>query len=347
MIKRNLSKKALKKVALCTLFLMILLVCVKKYRDCIIYDDMKISVSEKVFEYGKNVNLKKFFQTTNKNYKYSIVKGLNTSMVGKQQVEVKVEYKGVAKVIPIQLDVVDSVAPIIDIKEDVLTIDEGTTTNLLNNISNVQDNDKSINYRELSTLEDGDNNYYTVSSNGFDYNNPGEYTISVVAVDQAGNRTEKSFRVVVNEVVKEPVYQTISQKSVFNDVVQNAASNLSGNDIVSIAQSLVGSSYVYGGNSPETGFDCSGFVQYVYSMVGKSVSRSSSTQASDGVGVSYENAEPGDILSWGHNGMVTHSAIYIGNGQMVHAMNSNTGVVISNVNGWSNLDVLMAVRRVA
>ena len=85
----------------------------------------------------------------------------------------------------------------------------------------------------------------------------------------------------------------------------------------------------------------------MYAQVGKSVSRSSSTQAYDGVGVSYEDAQPGDILSWGHGGMVTHSAIYIGNGQMVHAMNSNTGVVISNVNGWPNYDTLMAVRRVA
>ena len=52
-------------------------------------------------------------------------------------------------------------------------------------------------------------------------------------------------------------------------------------------------------------------------------------------------------MTWGHGGQVTHSSIYIGNGQIVHAMNSNTGVVISQVDGWTNYDTLMAIRRVS
>ena len=95
-------------------------------------------------------------------------------------------------------------------------------------------------------------------------------------------------------------------------------------------------------------FDCSGFVQYVYSRVGIYVSRSSYTQAYDGYGVSYSEAQPGDILNWGHGGQVTHSALYVGGGMMIHATNPSQGVVLSNVAAWESgsYDTLMGVRRI-
>ena len=343
-MKKKISRKKLKNGVLCTFLLVALVVLVIKYQETVIYDNLDVRISDSVFEYGNSINLKKFFKNTNDDYQYSIVKDLNTSKMGKQRVEVKVEYKGIARVVPLHLNVVDSTAPVINIKEESIEIDEDEEYSLSSNVDSVVDNDVKLEYKEEGSVAENDTNYYTILSNGFDYQTPGEYNISVVAVDEAGNKADKSFKVVVKEVVK-IVYQ--APVSTFQtDIVSNAAANASGGDIVSIASSYVGYPYVYGGNSP-SGFDCSGFVQYVYAQVGKSVSRSSSTQAYDGVGVSYEDAQPGDILSWGHGGMVTHSAIYIGNGQMVHAMNSNTGVVISNVNGWTNYDTLMAVRRVA
>ena len=343
-MKKRISKKNIKKGALCCVLVVILGVLCKKYWEFVVYDHLDVKLRSRVFEYGNSVNLKSFLKDSNDNYKYSVVKDLDTSQIGEQEVAVKVEYKGVTKVVPIPLSVVDSIAPVIEIKEDTITIDEGNEYNLPDNIVNISDNDAKLEYKEESSIVESDVNYFTLLTNGFDYKTPGEYNIVVVAVDGVGNRSEKSFKVVVNKVVKVVPQPKVSYQ---NTVVANAGVNVAGNDIVSIANSLVGSPYVYGGNSPQTGFDCSGFVQYVYSRVGKSISRSSSTQANDGVGVSYENAQPGDILSWGHGGMVTHSAIYIGNGQMVHAMNSNTGVVISPVNGWTNYDTLMSVRRVA
>ena len=85
-----------------------------------------------------------------------------------------------------------------------------------------------------------------------------------------------------------------------------------------------------------------------YSQVGIYVSRSSSTQYYDGVAVSYQDAQPGDILSWGHGGVVTHSALYVGNGMMIHATNPSQGVIASSVAGWESgsIDNLMAVRRI-
>ena len=343
-MKKKFTRKKLVKGVLCVILLATLFVLVQKYREIVIYDHLDVKLRSRVFEYGNNINLKNLVKDKNSDYKYFIIKDLNTSEVGKQRVEVKVEYKGVAKVIPIQLSVVDSIPPEMELKEDTITIDEDTEINLVDNVSSVTDHGEAIAYKELSSVVEGDTNYYTIYDNGFDYKTPGEYNIGVVALDKAGNKTEKSFKVIVKEVIKivvpsVPVYRS--------DIVTNAGVNASGNDIVSIAYSYLGYNYVYGGSSPATGFDCSGFVQYVYSQVGKSISRSSSTQAYDGVGIDYSEAQPGDILSWGHGGMVTHSAIYVGNGQMIHAMNSNTGVVISPVNGWTNADVLMAVRRVA
>ena len=68
----------------------------------------------------------------------------------------------------------------------------------------------------------------------------------------------------------------------------------------------------------------------------------------DGQAVSYENAQPGDILSWGYNGRVSHSAIYVGNGLMIHATNPRQGVIVSDVQSWirgSGLNII-SVRRI-
>lgn len=93
-----------------------------------------------------------------------------------------------------------------------------------------------------------------------------------------------------------------------------AAINAAGGDIVSIASSLLGIPYVYGGSSP-AGFDCSGFTQYVYAMAGISIPRTSGEQGYAGTFVSAAEARPGDLVwhSYGHVG------IYAGNGMVIEA----------------------------
>ena len=84
--------------------------------------------------------------------------------------------------------------------------------------------------------------------------------------------------------------------------------------------------YVAGGNTP-AGWDCSGFVQYVFSQFGISLPRTSGAQATVGTPVaSLADAKPGDILANG-----THAAIYIGNGQVMNAMNPVQGTAVSDV----------------
>ncbi|PID97503.1 MAG: hypothetical protein CSA82_03720 [Actinobacteria bacterium] len=93
-----------------------------------------------------------------------------------------------------------------------------------------------------------------------------------------------------------------------------AAANAAGGDIVSIAMSLLGIPYVYGGSTP-AGFDCSGFTQYVYGMAGISIPRTSGAQGYAGTFVSAAEARPGDLV-WHAYG---HVGIYAGDGMVIEA----------------------------
>ena len=117
--------------------------------------------------------------------------------------------------------------------------------------------------------------------------------------------------------------------------VEEVPLNPRGTDIVAYAKQYLGYKYVYGGSTP-AGFDCSGFTQYVYKHFGYSLNRTSSNQASNGVGVSKSNMQPGDLICFSNSKGSTsigHVGIYIGNGQFVHSANSRSGVIISNVDG--------------
>lgn len=124
-------------------------------------------------------------------------------------------------------------------------------------------------------------------------------------------------------------------------------SNPSGDAIVAYAKTFLGYRYVYGTAGPNT-FDCSGFVQYVYKHFGYSLSRSSKTQAKDGVAVSKSNLQPGDVLIFKNTAKtaIGHVGIYIGNNQFIHASNSRTGVIISSLSTSSYQQRYVGARRI-
>jgi len=122
--------------------------------------------------------------------------------------------------------------------------------------------------------------------------------------------------------------------------------SVSRRQIVALAQSLVGIPYIYGGSDID-GFDCSGFVFYVFDCFGIRLPRSAREQAQLGRGrgaVSPRHAEPGDILvfklkrDW-------HSAIYLGDGRFVHAPNTEGWVRFEKLNDYwlSRLEGVIAV----
>ncbi|MDO4601372.1 MAG: NlpC/P60 family protein [Eubacteriales bacterium] len=98
-----------------------------------------------------------------------------------------------------------------------------------------------------------------------------------------------------------------------------------GSSVVDFATQFVGNPYVWGGTSLTNGADCSGFTQSVYANFGVSIPRTSYEQQNAGYEVPYSEAQPGDLICYGG-----HVAIYMGNGQIVHASNSRDGIKISN-----------------
>lgn len=102
-------------------------------------------------------------------------------------------------------------------------------------------------------------------------------------------------------------------------------------DLADYALQFVGNPYVAGGTSLTEGADCSGFVMKLYEHYGVTLPRTAPAQATVGYAVSLENAQPGDIVSYGYNGVVGHSAIYIGNEMIVHAATPRDGITTASV----------------
>lgn len=108
-------------------------------------------------------------------------------------------------------------------------------------------------------------------------------------------------------------------------------------DVASYAVQFVGSRYRWGGTSPSRGFDCSGLTSYVYAQNGVRLPRTAAQQYSTGVGArvgSMDSLAPGDLVFFANTGGkrgISHVAIYIGGGRMVHAMTPRYGVQVSNV----------------
>ena len=100
--------------------------------------------------------------------------------------------------------------------------------------------------------------------------------------------------------------------------------------LVQYALSFVGNRYVWGGTSLTNGVDCSGFTMQILGKYGVSLPHSSSAQPGCGTIINSSDAQPGDLFFYGSGSSISHVAIYIGDGQIVHASNSRDGIKVSN-----------------
>jgi len=109
-----------------------------------------------------------------------------------------------------------------------------------------------------------------------------------------------------------------------------AVANDWGDRLVSRAMQYLGTPYRNGGISPSTGFDCSGFVYYLYGAVfGQNIPRMPDGMAREGAAVARSDLQRGDIVFFGHRGTFTHVGIYAGNGQFVHATHRGSPVSVT------------------
>lgn len=102
-------------------------------------------------------------------------------------------------------------------------------------------------------------------------------------------------------------------------------------ELCQYAKQFIGNPYVWGGTSLTNGADCSGFVLSVYKKFGVTLPHHSGTQAQYGTYVSMNDIQAGDLVFYGYGKTINHVAIYIGNGQVVHASSPSTGIKISSV----------------
>ncbi len=100
--------------------------------------------------------------------------------------------------------------------------------------------------------------------------------------------------------------------------------------LVNFAKQYEGYPYKSGGTDLNTGVDCSGFTMKVFEQFGYNLPHSSRNQASMGTYISIDAIDIGDLIFYGYNGSISHVAIYIGNGQIIHATTNNGGIKIAN-----------------
>lgn len=123
-----------------------------------------------------------------------------------------------------------------------------------------------------------------------------------------------------------------------------------GNQIAEYAKQFLGCSYVSGGKTPSSGFDCSGFTKYVYSNFGYTLGNTAATQNNLGKDVNIEDIAIGDLILFYDEGKtkIGHTGIYIGDGNFVHAANASRGVVTDNLNTNSYYNTrIVSIKRIA
>jgi len=168
-------------------------------------------------------------------------------------------------------------------------------------------------------------------------------------------KKEEEQRIQVEEEKKqEEAAQALAEQSVQitnsaaidanqNNISSTPIPDTSYSDVASYAVQFVGNPYVYGGTSLTDGADCSGFVMSVYANFGVSLPRTAPAQSTVGYSVPISEIQAGDIISYGYNGNVSHSALYIGDNTIVHASTPSLGIRTDSM----YIMPIVSVRRVA
>lgn len=161
---------------------------------------------------------------------------------------------------------------------------------------------------------------------------------------EAESKEEEAARLAKEEAERRKAREAAAKATKKQTKSQTVSVTVSGNGsemgkaVAEYALQFVGNPYVYGGTSLTNGADCSGFVMSVYANFGVSLPHSSAADRKQGYAVDgLENAQPGDLICYSG-----HVALYIGDGQIVHASNKKTGIKVSN----ADYKKILAIRRI-
>ena len=164
-----------------------------------------------------------------------------------------------------------------------------------------------------------------------------ERAAAAAAAAAAAGGTTGSATTATNVVTGGTAYSPTTSTTDYDSIIDAANGSSTGKAIAKYACQYIGNPYVRGGTSLTNGADCSGFTYRVYADFGYTIPRTSTEQRSAGTGVSYEDAQPGDLICYSG-----HVALYIGNGLIVHASTAKTGIKVSK----ATYKTILAVRRI-
>lgn len=140
----------------------------------------------------------------------------------------------------------------------------------------------------------------------------------IIAVNTAASGETTSIVSAITNTVNSVVTNGISVPVVATTAGRQA--------LINYAKQFLGNPYIYGGTSLTEGADCSGFVQQIFKYFGITTGRTSRDQIENAQAISYEELQPGDLIFYASGDYVNHVAIYAGNGVIIHAANSTTGI---------------------
>ena len=185
---------------------------------------------------------------------------------------------------------------------------------------------------EVTVISESSNGWSKVKVNGIE----GYISTKLLSTTKPEVVTSRSLE----ESRKETEKKEESNKETAQTTTQTAQGSSKGNTVVATAKQYLGCKYVYGGTTP-SGFDCSGFTQYVYKQCGVSLNRTSDAQASNGTAVSKSNLQPGDLVIF-----TGHVGIYIGNNKFIHAANPSKGVITTSLSDSYYTKTYKTARRI-
>lgn len=225
-------------------------------------------------------------------------------------------------------------------EEEATTVPEETTTEL-NKIGYVSAEglrvreEPTTDSEELDSLSKNDEveiigqtgNWYKINLDG----EIGYVSAKYISDTKIVETTSRSGSTLKNETISS--IQETTEAEEINTETTTSTSGITGSTVVEYAKQYLGYKYVSGGTSPSTGFDCSGFTQYVYKHFGISINRTSKDQIKNGVAVEKSDLQPGDLVIFNNdaNTAIGHVGIYVGDGNFIHASNPSDGVKITTL----------------